>query len=409
MSRIIFHIDVNSAFLSWTSTENVKNGTGIDLRNIPAIIGGDQKMRHGVVLAKSGPAKAFGIKTGEPIVHALQKCPELVTAPPDHELYHRCSQRLMEFLHTLTPDIEQVSIDECYLDFTGIAHRYASPVDAAVQIKNTIRDTFGFTVNVGISSNKLLAKMASDFEKPDKVHTLFPEEIPTKMWPLPVGELFMAGKSSVQTLKKLGIRTIGELAAADPDLISLHLKSHGKLLWEYANGQDDTPVSPEPTEAKGIGNSTTLSKDVTSEEEAQLVLHSLAEKVSGRLREVHQRAGNVCIEIKYSDFRTVSRQMTCSIPTNTTETIYRTACHLFHLLWNQEPVRLLGIRTAKLESETEPVQMSLFDMTLPDTTQQSANKDVPRISEKKQQQLDAALDNIRKRYGKDAITRGSQI
>ena len=405
MSRIIFHIDVNSAFLSWTSVENLKTGSGPDLRSVPAIIGGDQKLRHGVVLAKSVPAKAFGIKTGEAIVHALRKCPDLVSAPPNHKLYKEYSDRLMEFLRTLTPDIEQVSIDECYLDFTGIAHRYASPVSAACQIKDTIRDTFGFTVNVGISSNKLLAKMASDFEKPDKVHTLFPEEIPEKMWPLPVGELFMAGKSSVRTFEKLGIRTIGELAAANPDLIALHLKSHGRLLWEYANGLDDSPICPEPAKAKGVGNSTTLSKDVVSESEARLVLHALAEKVSERLRKIHQRAGNVCVEIKYADFRCVSRQTLLNIPTNTTSTIYETSCQLFHELWNQEPVRLLGIRTSKLESETEPVQMSLFEMDF------SAKKPALSASHssEKQKKLDAALDNIRKRYGKDAVTRGSQL
>lgn len=403
MSRTIFHIDVNSAYLSWTSVENLNTGTGIDLREIPSIIGGDQKTRHGVVLAKSIPAKAYGIKTGEPIVNALRKCPTLVMAPPDHKLYHSYSLRLMEFLHSLTPDIEQVSIDECFLDFTGIAHLYDSPSAGAYKIKNEIRDTFGFTVNIGISSNKLLAKMASDFEKPDKVHTLFPDEIADKMWPLPAGELFMAGKSSAATLYKLGIHTIGELAASDPDLITLHLKSHGKMLWEYANGIDDSPVCSTPAEAKGIGNSITLSRDVTSEEEAGPILHSLAEKVSERLRSAHQRAGNICVEIKYSDFRSVSRQTQLDTPVNTTENIYREARRLFHTLWNHEPVRLLGIRTAKLVSETEPVQLSIFDMELP--IQQTASKK----DTAKQQKLDAALDSIRRRYGKDAITRGSQL
>ena len=198
--RTIFHIDVNSAYLSWTSVENLKTGNGPDLREIPAIIGGDQKTRHGVVLAKSIPAKKFGIHTGEPVVNALKKCPNLVMAPPNHDLYHAYSRRMMDFLHSLTPDIEQVSIDECFLDFTGISHRYPSPYAAARYIKDEIHSRFGFTVNVGISSNKLLAKMASDFEKPDKIHTLFPDEIPQKMWPLPIGELFMAGKSSVKAL-----------------------------------------------------------------------------------------------------------------------------------------------------------------------------------------------------------------
>ncbi len=173
-------------------------------------------------------------------------------APPNHDLYHAYSCRMMDFLHSLTPDIEQVSIDECFLDFTGISHHYPSPYAAARYIKDEIHSRFGFTVNVGISSNKLLAKMASDFEKPDKIHTLFPDEIPQKMWPLPIGELFMAGKSSVKALNNLGIRTIGELAASDPKLITLNLKSHGTMLWNYANGIDNSPVCSTPAEAKGL-------------------------------------------------------------------------------------------------------------------------------------------------------------
>ena len=187
MSRIIFHIDVNSAYLSWTAVEQLKSGATLDIRTIPAIIGGDRKSRHGVVLAKSIPAKKYGIHTGEPVANALRKCPDIHMEPPDHALYHEYSRRLMEFLHTYTPDIEQVSVDECYLDFTGIAHRYHSYVSAAFEIKDRVREKFGFTVNIGISSNKLLAKMASDFEKPDRVHTLFPEEIKVKMWPLLYG------------------------------------------------------------------------------------------------------------------------------------------------------------------------------------------------------------------------------
>ena len=214
MPRTIFHIDVNSAYLSWTAVEQLKNGAKADIRTIPAIIGGNQESRHGVVLAKSIPAKKYGIRTGEPVANALRKCPDIHIEPPDHELYRAYSRKLMDFLHTYTPDIEQVSVDECYLDYTGIAHQFYSPVSAALEIKEKIYKKFGFTVNIGISSNKVLAKMASDFEKPGKVHTLFPEEIRVKMWPLPVRELYMAGGSSVETLKKLGIHTIGDPGAS---------------------------------------------------------------------------------------------------------------------------------------------------------------------------------------------------
>ena len=395
MSSVIFHIDVNSAYLSWTAAEKLKNGAAQDLREIPSIIGGDQKSRHGVVLAKSVPAKKYGIRTGEPVANAFRKCPNLVMEPPDHKMYRQKSAMLMEYLRSFTTKIEQVSVDECYMDFTEIASQYASPVSAAFQIKDSIREKFGFTVNIGISSNKLLAKMASDFEKPDKVHTLFPEEVPLKMWPLPIGELFMAGRSSVEAVKKLEIDTIGELANADLGLIELHLKSHGKMLWEFANGIDHSEVQPEQSEAKGVGNSTTLSEDAATVEEAMKVFYKLAKSVGARLRKAGQRAGMVSMEIKYYDFRTASHQKQLLKPTNEDQVLYETACQLFKEIWSGEPVRLLGIRTAKLSAESEPEQMTLFDMEL------------PQPPDEKHQRLNAAMEAIRKRYGNDAVKKAS--
>lgn len=395
MSSVIFHIDVNSAYLSWTAAEKLKNGAAQDLREIPSIIGGDQKSRHGIVLAKSVPAKKYGIRTGEPVANAFRKCPNLVMEPPDHKMYRQKSAMLMEYLRSFTTKIEQVSVDECYMDFTEIASQYASPVSAAFQIKDSIREKFGFTVNIGISSNKLLAKMASDFEKPDKVHTLFPEEVLLKMWPLPIGELFMAGRSSVEALKKLEIDTIGELANADLGLIELHLKSHGKMLWEFANGIDHSEVQPEQSEAKGVGNSTTLSEDAATVEEAMKVFYKLAKSVGARLRKAGQRAGMVSMEIKYYDFRTASHQKQLLKPTNEDQVLYETACQLFKEIWSGEPVRLLGIRTAKLSAESEPEQMTLFDMEL------------PQPPDEKHQRLNAAMEAIRKRYGNDAVKKAS--
>ena len=395
MSSVIFHIDVNSAYLSWTAAEKLKKGAAQDLREIPSIIGGDQKSRHGVVLAKSVPAKKYGIRTGEPVANAFRKCPNLVMELPDHKMYRQKSAMLMEYLRSFTTKIEQVSVDECYMDFTEIASQYASPVSAAFQIKDSIREKFGFTVNIGISSNKLLAKMASDFEKPDKVHTLFPEEVPLKMWPLPIGELFMAGRSSVEALKKLEIDTIGALANADLGLIELHLKSHGKMLWEFANGIDHSEVQPEQSEAKGVGNSTTLSEDAATVEEAMKVFHKLAKSVGARLRKAGQRAGMVSMEIKYYDFRTASHQKQLLKPTNEDQVLYETPCQLFKEIWSGEPVRLLGIRTAKLSAESEPEQMTLFDMEL------------PQPPDEKHQRLNAAMEAIRKRYGNDAVKKAS--
>lgn len=395
MSSIIFHIDVNSAYLSWTAVEQLKNGAAQDLREIPSIIGGDQKSRHGVVLAKSVSAKKYGIRTGEPVANAFRKCPNLVMEPPDHKMYRQKSAMLMEYLRGFTTKIEQVSVDECYMDFTEIASDYTSPVSAAFQIKNNIREKFGFTVNIGISSNKLLAKMASDFEKPDKVHTLFPEEVPLKMWSLPIGELFMAGRSSVEVLKKLEIHTIGDLANTDPGLIELHLKSHGKMLWEFANGIDHSEVQSEQSEAKGIGNSTTLSEDAVTVEEVREVFQKLAKSVGARLRKAGQRAGMVSMEIKYYDFQTASHQKQLLKPTNEDPVIYETACQLFEEIWSGDPVRLLGIRTAKLAAESEPEQLTLFDI------------EFPKPPDEKHQKLNAAMDAIRKRYGNDAIKKAS--
>lgn len=400
MRRIVFHIDVNSAYLSWTAVEQLKNGAETDIRTIPAIIGGNQESRHGVVLAKSLPAKKFGIRTGEPVANAFRKCASLHMEPPDHKLYHEYSSEMMTFLRTYTPDIEQVSVDECYMDFTGISGRFTSPVSGALEIKNRIYEKFGFTVNIGISTNKLLAKMASDFEKPDRVHTLFPEEIKVKMWPLPVWELYMAGQSSVETLQKLEIRSIGDLAQADPEILELHLKSHGRKLWEFANGIDNSEVITEKVEAKGIGNSTTLSKDAVTEEEAKKVLLGLAESVGARLREAEQKAGMLSVEIKYYNFETASHQRQIPKPTNSDTVIYHTAVGLFRELWTKAPIRLLGIRSSKLVKQDEPEQMTIFDIPV------RSSEETDTARDEKQKKLDRALDEIKKKYGRDAVRRG---
>lgn len=400
MDKIIFHIDVNSAYLSWSSLKNMENGSNTDLRELPSIIGGDRKRRHGVVLAKSISAKSYGVATGEPIVNALRKCPHLIIEPPDHALYQERSLELMDFLSGFCPDIEQVSVDECYMDYTPIAAKYASPIEAATEIKDRIYEKFGYTVNIGISDRKVLAKMASDFKKPNLVHTLYTYEIKEKMWPLPVSSLYMCGHSSVDTLRKLEILTIGDLARGDKNILSAHLKSHGILLWEYANGIDASEVITEPVDLKGIGNSITLKQDALTREETCKALLSLSETVAGRLRESGQLAGMISTEIKYSTFLNVSHQTTLETPTCTTDTIYKFACRLFDEIWNGQPVRLLGIRTSRLVSDREPVQLSLFDLTPPDASSEDT---------KKQKQLDVALDSIRKKYGSNSVIRGSLL
>ncbi len=419
MDKIFFHIDVNSAFLSWTSVENLKNGTGIDLREIPSIIGGDSSKRHGIVLAKSIPAKKYHIETAEPIGSALKKCPSLVIAPPDHAMYHRYSQALMAHLSSFCPDLEQVSIDECYMDYTPVASHYASPIAAATLIKDSVFHKLGFTVNIGISDRKVLAKMASDFRKPNLVHTLFCNELTAKLWPLPISRLFLCGRSSAETLRKLGIVTIGDLAVSDPAIVTAHLKSHGQTLWNYANGIDDSEVITWEAEAKGIGNSTTLSTDVTDLSAARRVLLALSESVASRLRESKKRTLCVTVEIKYASFLSVSHQTGLGAPTDSTDSIYETACRLFSELWNGKPIRLLGVRTTKLCAMDEPVQLSLFDLAADAShgAALSASPQRPPAAEtgsssflsrtEKHQKLDKALDSIRSRYGTGSVVRGS--
>ena len=387
MDRIIFHIDVNSAYLSWSAIDLLQaNPDSVDIRTIPAIIGGNRKTRHGIVLAKSLSAKnTYHIHTAEPVANALKKCPTLTIIPPDHDSYSRHSKQFVCFLRSLTSEIEQVSVDECYLDYTTIASRFSSPEEGAAYIRNYIYSHFGFTVNVGISSNKVLAKMASDFEKPNKTHTLFPDEIP-------ISSLFMAGHASVAVLQKLDIHTIGDLARMDPAILNLHLKSHGKMLWEYANGIDNSSIESEPSQAKGIGNSTTLASDLTTAQEAYSILLQLSTKVGHRLEKAGQSANNLCVEIKYATFDKYTRQMPLSSPTQDGKKLYHAACHLFDTLWNGNPIRLLGIRAGKLTDADEPVQLDLFSYD-------------PKAIEK-EQKMERAMDKIREKFGKDLIQKG---
>ena len=409
MSRIIFHIDVNSAFLSWTAVEKLKNGSDVDIREIPAIIGGDEASRHGIVLAKSVSARKYGVTTGEPVAAALRKCANLVIEPPDHQMYREYSRRLMEYFKTYTPDIEQLSVDECFLDYTPIAHLYGEPVAFAHRLKGEVREKFGFTVNVGISEVKILAKMASDFQKPDRVHTLWKSEIEEKMWMLPVSELYMVGKSSLPKLRNLGIKTIGDLARMNPDILEAHLKSFGKLIWENANGIGSDVVESEEAAAKGVGNSTTLREDVTDAGHAKKVLLELAESVSGRLRKHDFLAGNIAVEVKYADFTKCSHQAPFLTPTNSTARIYELSCQLFDELWNSSPIRLLGIRASKLQDVGEPVQMSLFDMDFSKEAAIPQQRERTGPTAEKLEKIDKAMDSIKKRFGDGAIIRGSVL
>lgn len=393
MSRLIFHVDVNSAFLSWEANRRVQNGEA-DLRLIPSAIGGDRESRRGIILAKSIPAKRFGVKTGEPIAAALRKCPDLYLAKPDFALYQASSLAFVSVCRKYAPVVEQFSIDECFLDMSGTSRLYPDPIKIAHTVKDEIRDTLGFTVNIGIGSNKLLAKMASDFEKPDRVHTLFSEELKEKFHPLPVGELFGVGHATAERLLAAGIRTIGDLASTDSArLCGMFGVKMGEHLWRYANGIDDSPVIAEAEEAKGYSNSTTLAEDIVSFEEAHRVLLSLCDSVASRMRRDECRAYCVSVTIRGNDFKDSSHQRKLTEPTDVTLEIFEVVKKLFSELWDKRtPLRLLGVALTDLCRE-EPVQLSMFS----------------KEENTKEKEIDKIIDGIRERFGSDTIVRGSTM
>ena len=392
---LIFHIDVNSAFLSWEAARRVKNGED-DLRLIPSCIGGKPESRRGIVLAKSIPAKKFKVQTGEPISMALRKCPSLVIAPPDFKLYSACSKAFKDICRGYAPVVEEFSIDECFCDFTGTRLTYPDPVALAHEIKDKIRDELGFTVNVGIGGNKLCAKMASDFEKPDKVHTLFPEEIPEKLWPLPVGDLLFVGGHSVEKLEKAYIRTIGDLARSTPEQLKPLLgEKFGYQAWRYANGIDDSSVRSEPEEAKGYSNSVTLEENVTYIETANAILLALSDSVSAHMRSDGAKAYGVSVSIRYLDFKTRSHQCTLDEPADTTREIYETSKRLLSELWkDRRPLRLMGIALTNLTRDAGGSQMSLF-------------REEEHQNRERDQKLDKTVDTLRNKFGSGIIQRGT--
>lgn len=390
--KVIFHIDVNSAFLSWEAVYRLKHlGGSVDLREIPSAVGGDIAKRHGIILAKSIPAKKYNIHTGEPVVDALRKCPSLTLVPPNYELYEKNSKAFIEILRKYSDVVEQYSIDEAFVDMSGTKNLFGSPVVVANAIKDEIHRELGFTVNIGVSSNKLLAKMASDFKKPDMVHTLFPDEIEKKMWPLPVRDLFFVGSASEKKLKSLGIKTIGDLAKADVKVLKSLLKKQGETIWKFANGIDVSKVEPMPVDNKGYGNSTTISFDVVDAQTAKMVLLSLAENVGRRLRKDEVRIEVVSVGIRFCDLSYMSHQKVLSCSTNITKEIYEAACSLFDELWDGTPIRLLGLQTSRVSKNENNRQLTLFD----DTDYEKLEK------------LDEAVDSIRERFGIDAIQRAS--
>lgn len=389
-NKLIFHIDVNSAYLSWTALKLLNEGSSVDIREIPSAIGGDEEKRHGVILASSIPAKKLGVKTGESLYEAKKKCPNLEIYPPDHSWYFKLSNEMVKILKEYSPKIERYSIDECFIDCTHYKCNYNI---IAANIKNRISSELGFNCNIGISTNKLLAKMASDFKPKNSVHTLFKNEIKQKMWPLPVEELFMVGKSTKLKLNKLNIKTIGELANLDANFLIEKMNSHGKLIYEYANGIDNSKlIESESLKIKGIGNSTTLPKDIDNTKEALKILLSLVENVSKRLRESKNLCSIVIVNIKTKDFIQYSHQKSLCNYTDNTMEIFNGIKNAFYECYKGEKIRLLGVRVTKL-CDNKYYQPSFFDFKDND----------------KHKKIDVAMDIIREKYGNKSIVRSELL
>lgn len=388
---MIFHVDVNSAFLSWEAAKRVKEGLP-DLREIPSVVGGDPKKRTGIVVAKSIPAKKYGIQTGEPMAMALRKCPNLVVVPSDFRLYTENSLAFKAICRDYAPVVESFSIDEVFLDMTGTSLIYPDPIATAHEIKDKIHAELGFTVNVGISTNKLLAKMASDFEKPDKVHTLFPEEIPVKMWPLPIRDLLFLGKASEKRLQDFGIHTIGELAREKESAIQALLgEKTGHQLYQYARGIDNSPVLAQAEESKGFSVEKTFNDDIVSVEQVLPILLEQCDIVATRMRRKGKKCSCISVTFRTLDFKNRSHQTSLSSATDVTDEIYENARRLFLEFWKGQPLRLIGVALTGLTDESFE-QMSLFEDTK---------------KKEQRQKLDATLDAIRMKFGNDKITRAS--
>ena len=423
--KYIFHIDVNSAFLSWSALKKLREDPdGVDLRTIPSAVGGDVKKRHGIITAKSIPAKKYGIVTGEPVVKALEKCPHLVLVQSDFNTYREYSHAFIDILNKYSPLVQQMSIDEAFVDISGLKEvygyleiqEYPYPICLAKKIKDEIRDTLGFTVNVGISCNKLLAKMASDFTKPDRIHTLFPEEIQDKMWPLPIGDLFGCGKQTAARLQNIGIRTIGDAATSDPEMLISFLGANaGSYIYRSANGFGSAEVTDTYEDAKSYSNETTLKNDLNADgydKDIVPILKFLSEKVSGRLKRDKVYGRTITVSVKTGNFKRHSAQLQLESSICDEQNIYKYSKELCDklllgdegLFIKGETVRLVGVGVSKLDDGSYQ-QLSLFDNNM--MSQGSNNSQFSNTpNREKQKKLDAMTEKLKKEFGKDIIKKG---
>ena len=385
MKRIIFHIDQNCYFAS------VEMISRPELRNVPMAVAGDAKVRHGIILAKNEPAKKYGIKTAEAIWQAQAKCPDLVLVDAHHEKYEFYSKKLREMYSEYTDKVEPFGLDECWLDMTGIVSYYDEAEEVALEIRNRVKEEFKLTCSVGISFNKVFAKLGSDYKKPDATTVFTDQNWQEKIWPLPVSDLLFVGKHTADKLAKINVKTIGDLAKTDVEFINRYLGKNGVGLWEYANGLDDSPVAESGYKRipKSVGNSTTTAEDMTSDRQIERTLHMLSESVASRLRRHGLKGTVVQITVRDRDLGIYEKQGILYRATDDAKDIYQAARDLFKNSydWNKG-VRSIGVRCTKLVRSDSGEQLSLF------AEAQKSERD---------ERLNKAIDDINRRYGTGVI------
>ncbi|RKN85039.1 DNA polymerase IV [Paenibacillus ginsengarvi] len=387
--RVILHIDMNAFYCS------VHEAVEPDLyKGKPLAVGGNIELRKGIIVTSSYPARAKGVKTGMHIRQALRICPELIVLQPDFDLYRQFSRRFMQIVYSYSPLVEAMSIDECFIDITG-SKQFGTPIEIAALIQNRIRDELHLPCSIGIAPNKLLAKMASDMKKPNGLSVLRKRDVEKLLWDKPCSYMYGIGSRMGDRLRKLNIRTIGELAAAGESFLVKHFGVYGSWLKRAANGIDDSPVNPEREQSKSIGHTTTLPKNVTELADISRVFLNLSDQVARRMRRQKLVAGTVQITIRDPDMKTITRAQTIQVPTENADDIHRIAVKLFAAHWDVgKPVRLLGVTLQSLQPKQNTViQLDLFEYE----------------KQPKKEQLNEAMDRIRDKYGEDAILTAGMV
>ena len=390
--RIILHCDLNCFFASVELLDKPA------LQNVPVAVCGDPASRHGIILAKNEPAKRMGVQTAETVWQAKQKCPHLILLPPHHSLYADYSRRVNTIYGQYTDLVEPFGIDESWLDVTGSLHLFGGDArQLADDIRARLRQELRLTISVGVSFNKVFAKLGSDYKKPDATTVISRENWRDMVWPLPVGDLLFVGRAARRTLSQFGVETIGQLAACKPELLEQLMGKAGLQLYRYANGLDDAPVRPqhEQEPVKSVGNSTTFPENLTRWEQVRGGLQMLCDSVAARLRQQGLYCGGVAVGVRDAQFRTVSRQMRLSGPTHLMRDIYDAALELTGRIWKApNPVRLLSVTALYITDSADSYRQ--LDLLAGDAA----------ARDRRQEQLESAMDAIRGKYGRDAISFG---